>query len=238
MIYRNYESLEAFEAEIAKYRTPPKNRTKDASFGNRSITAINDQWRADTLSVLFGPYGIGWWTESEPSEWRQFGSLECNFVKMRIVYRICIAGEEVTGHTGWHTGGTLANKAIDDIVKQSETDALGKAASHLGIAADIYLDDVDNKYTREELPPNNQQATQRSSERARPTRGPASDPGSVKVPFGSSKNRMISELSDKENRGTLQFMINKSMTGPFRDALEAWLESREASQVEDESVPF
>ena len=248
MILRNYESLAAFESAIAKYRTPPADAIKQQTHGAR-LSSINSQWRVDALTSLFGPYGLGWWTESEAGDWKANG-VNCVYVRLRLCFRLCIGGEEVTCNTGWHTGGTPIDRN-DEAVKMAETDALGKAASFLGIGAAIYRGEADgDKYSKSPYSPaqasRGSTAQQDAGSRvpARP-RAVVGDPGSFIVPFGNSKGRTIRELSDKENQGSLDFMTGKNMTGPYREALTAWLESREASQVDagsdvddEEAVPF
>lgn len=237
MILKNYESLDAFLAAINKYRMPPTDAIKQQTHGAR-LSSINPQWRVDALTDILGPYGIGWWTESEAGDWKA-ANVNCVYVRLRLCYRVCIGGEEVTANTGWHTGGTPIDRS-DEAVKMAETDALGKAVSYLGIGAAIYRGESDgDKYSK---------APQRTAARSQATPGsdgpmarsqPASDdPGSFVVPFGRSKGRTIRELSVKENRSSLEWMASNGKTGDYRDALQAYLDKVEVSQASDEELPF
>lgn len=246
MILKNYESLDAFLAAINKYRKPPADAIKQQTHGAR-LSSINPQWRVDALTDILGPYGIGWWTESEAGDWKA-ANVNCVYVRLRLCYRVCIGGEEVTANTGWHTGGTPIDRS-DEAVKMAETDALGKAVSYLGIGAAIYRGESDgDKYSkaparkpaaRPQEPAARSQDSQASDgpmARSQPSPG---DPGSFIVPFGRSKGRMIRELSVKENQSSLDWLEKNGKTGDYRDALEAYLDLAESSQLpSDEELPF
>lgn len=272
MKLKSYSTLAEFEAELQKHRIPPDDAMKPTQLGSRKFTSITPQWRVDVLNQVFGPYGSGWSIDVGEPDWR-VDEVQCVFVRVRINYEVLIGGEEVKGTTGWHTGGTPINR-LDEAIKQAETDALGKAASYLGIGAAIYRGEFDgDKYTAAPPPMDRQrrpdgpgrdrprrpegQGRERPQRSAadrpatdRPAGGPPSSPldhregspGAFIVPWGDNKYKRIGDLTVKENAGSLAWMESKGMTGPYRDALEAWLKmaTSNASSADgsDDAVPF
>lgn len=237
MILKNYESLDAFLAAINKYRMPPADAIKQQTHGAR-LSSINPQWRVDALTDILGPYGIGWWTESEAGDWKA-ANVNCVYVRLRLCYRVCIGGEEVAANTGWHTGGTPIDRS-DEAVKMAETDALGKAVSYLGIGAAIYRGESDgDKYIKAPQKPSARPQAAPASDGPMARSQPASDdPGSFIVPFGRSKGKTLRELSVKDNQSSLEWMRSNGKAGDYRDALEKYLSQMEVSQAPDDELPF
>lgn len=267
MKLKSYATLADFEAELEKYRVPPDDAMKPTQLGSRKFTSITPQWRVDVLNQVFGPYGSGWSIDVGEPDWR-VQETQCVFVRVRINYEVLIGGEEVKGTTGWHTGGTPINR-LDEAIKQAETDALGKAASYLGIGAAIYRGEFDgDKYTAAPPPMDRQRRSDgpgrdrprrpegqgrerpQRPEADRPAGGPPlspldhreGTPGAFIVPWGDNKHKRIGDLSVKENASSLAWMEKKGMTGPYRDALEAWLKIAESNTTSadggDEALPF
>ena len=131
--------------------TPPeylKDFKRAGGFAGKSIDPV---YRVRRLTEMFGPVGKGWGVVQE-DQWSEAGS------GAFVVY--------VRGHVWWrdtdgtvyqtnsHTGGTVADRAPDEVYKMAETDALGKCALDLGLAADVYMGEHDgDKYQRPESGP-------------------------------------------------------------------------------------
>lgn len=125
--------------------TPP-DRTQKFSYsaGGKQFNDVNPQYRVEKLTETFGPCGLGWGYEIM-DKWREdFGGVTCVFVMLRIWYYDKEAKQ--TCFTGAQIGGTAIQYSPDESWKMSITDALGKCAALLGVAADIYLGTFDTKY--------------------------------------------------------------------------------------------
>lgn len=117
--------------------------TKRASRGNWQFTDINPAWRMKRLTEIFGPVGIGWgYTIHE--RWREVWgkAADCCYVRLSLWY--VLGG--VRYETPEQIGGTQVDYSPDECWKMSITDALGKCAMSLGLAADVYLGTFDTKY--------------------------------------------------------------------------------------------
>lgn len=125
--------------------TPPERTQKfQYSAGGRQFNDVNPQWRLQVLTETFGPCGHGWGYEIM-ERWREkWGDVECCYVMLRLWYfdkelkQTCFTGPQI--------GGTAVTYSPDECWKMSVTDALGKCAALLGVAADIYLGVFDTKY--------------------------------------------------------------------------------------------
>lgn len=124
----------------------PVERTQKFSYsaGGRQFTDINPQYRVERLTEIFGPCGLGWGYEIM-DKWREdFNGVTCVFVMLRLWYFDKEAKQ--TCFTGAQIGGTAIQYSPDESWKMSITDALGKCAALLGVAADVYLGTFDTKY--------------------------------------------------------------------------------------------
>lgn len=112
----------------------PEDATKPFNRG-WSGKSIDPQWRIKTLTEAFGPCGIGWGFDitnrwSDEAEGHKFA-----FVSGRIWY----VWEGEKRYSLETTGGTqFSSRQGEDAYKCSETDALGKSAVAIGLAADVY----------------------------------------------------------------------------------------------------
>lgn len=132
-------------------RSVPKEAQKSFSTGSFSGTDINPMWRLKTLTEIFGPAGIGWYTEvlSERSE--TYGDTVMAIVDINLYVRV---GDEWSKPI-YGTGGNLlvqvtksGARPSDEGYKKAYTDALSIACKALGIGADIwYSKDPTSKYS-------------------------------------------------------------------------------------------
>jgi hypothetical protein len=122
--------------------------TKPVEGKGRPMTDINPTWRMMRMTEMFGPCGKGWgWTIDREWESEAGGRKYAN-VKMTLWW------SEDNGKTryyvGPHIGGTDMTQGKDEAYKQSVTDAFGKCASMIGVAADVYMGKWnDSKYHNE-----------------------------------------------------------------------------------------
>lgn len=123
--------------------TPPERTQKFSySAGGRQFNDVNPQYRIQCLTEQFGPCGSGWGYDIL-ERWREkWGDAECCYVMLRIWYY----EGDIRCETGPQIGGTVVQYSPDECWKMSITDALGKCAALLGVAADIYLGVFDTKY--------------------------------------------------------------------------------------------
>jgi hypothetical protein len=132
----------------------PKEAQKSFNNGRFSGTDINPMWRIKRLTELFGPAGIGWWTEDEHymMEKSEDTSEVAVFCTLKLFYKDPETGEISHGVTG--VGGnkfvvSQRNGAYcnDEAFKMAYTDALSIACKALGFSADIYYANDRTKYT-------------------------------------------------------------------------------------------
>ena len=115
---------------------------------------INPQWRLEALTDLFGPVGIGWYTEITRREYREGanGEIAC-FVDINLyVMNGTEWSKPITG-----TGGSMfvakeknGMYTSDEAEKMAYTDAISVACKAIGIASNVYRGLTDTKYTRQE----------------------------------------------------------------------------------------
>ena len=132
----------------------PKEAQRSFNNGRFSGTDINPMWRIKKLTELFGPAGIGWWTDNE--EYRIEKCEETSevavFCTLKLYWKDPLTGEVSHGVTG--IGG---NKFVvsqrsgvycnDEAYKMAYTDALSIACKALGFSSDIYYANDRTKYT-------------------------------------------------------------------------------------------
>ena len=156
------ENMRYYEAG----RSVPKEAQKPFNNGRFSGTDINPMWRIKTLTEMFGPAGIGWYTEviDKRVEATDEQHTMC-FVDINLYVKD--GGEWSKPIYG--TGGNqlkARGRGDDEGWKKAYTDALSIACKSLGIGADIwYANDPTSKYTN---PPPQQQAAPKAAP-ARPT---------------------------------------------------------------------
>lgn len=152
-------NMEIYEAG----RSVPPEAQKSFSNGSFSGTDINPMWRIKKLTELFGPSGIGWYTEVLSERAETYGETVMAIVDINLYVKV--DGEWSKPIFG--TGGNLLVQATksgarpsDEGYKKAYTDALSIACKALGIGADIWYSkdptasDPTSKYAASYVPVN------------------------------------------------------------------------------------
>lgn len=138
----------------------PKDAQKDFNNGNFSGTDINPMWRIKMLTEMFGPAGIGWYTEvlSERMEEITDDHTIC-IVDLNLYIKVDGEWSKPIFGTGGNTLKTKTSKgyikSTDEGYKMAYTDALSVACKALGIGAKVYWSKDHTKYDdylKEEVP--------------------------------------------------------------------------------------
>lgn len=141
------ENLRYYEAG----RAVPENAQKPFSNGSFSGTDINPMWRIKKLTEMFGPAGVGWYTEVLSERAETYGDTVMAIVDINLYIK-------VDGEWSKPIFGTGGNQLVqvtksgarpsDEGYKKAYTDAISIACKALGIGADIwYGKDVNNDPT-------------------------------------------------------------------------------------------
>lgn len=132
-------------------RAVPENAQKAFSNGSFSGTDINPMWRIKKLTELFGPAGIGWYTEVLSERAETYGDTVMAIVDINLYVKVADEWSKPIFGTG---GNQLVQvtrsgaRPSDEGYKKAYTDALSIACKALGIGADIwYSKDVNNDPT-------------------------------------------------------------------------------------------
>lgn len=122
-------------------RAVPENAQKSFSNGSFSGTDINPMWRIKKLTEVFGPAGIGWYTEVLSERAETYGDTVMAIVDINLYVKV---GDEWSKPI-FGTGGNQLVQATksgarpsDEGYKKAYTDALSIACKALGIGADIW----------------------------------------------------------------------------------------------------
>ena len=139
-----------------KLKTPHKDALRQIKGGRlKGMTDINPQWRLFAMTELFGPIGVGWWYVIESVDYKD-GPEGQVALFVRISLFVVIEGKESHAIPG--VGGSkLIEKESsglhfnDEALKMATTDALSVAMKQLGLAADVYMNNMDgSKYQKPE----------------------------------------------------------------------------------------
>ena len=145
------DNLRYYEAS----RAVPANAQKPFSNGSFSGTDINPMWRIKKLTEMFGPAGIGWYTEVLSERAETYGDTVMAIVDINLYVK-------ENGEWSKPIYGTGGNQLVqvtksgarpsDEGYKKAYTDALSIACKALGIGADIWYSkdvnyDPDSKYS-------------------------------------------------------------------------------------------
>lgn len=127
----------------------PDEACRDASNGKFDFTDINPMYRLRRITELFGPCGIGWYTEQdyEVLSPKCGGDEVAVMCKLKLYYKDPLTGEWSKPVHG--IGGNklvLSGKLNDEGYKSAYTDALSIAFKNLGGCADIYYSKDTTKY--------------------------------------------------------------------------------------------
>lgn len=121
-----------------KGRTVPANAQKKFNNGRFSGTDINPMWRIKKLTEMFGPAGIGWYTEVARQE---VVPADDGNVMVFVDINLYVKDGDAWSKPIFGTGGNtlkVKGKGDDDGFKKAYTDALSIACKALGIGADIW----------------------------------------------------------------------------------------------------
>ena len=138
-------------------RAVPEDMKKPITGGNqKGLTAINNMWRIEKLTEMFGPCGEGWYTEIV-NTWNEEGRNGdlVKFCEIKLFFKVTGGwSEPIPGVGGAMFCSLHGNIYVtsDEALKAAYTDALSVACKALGIGADVYLEKDSGKYTCEEKP--------------------------------------------------------------------------------------
>lgn len=135
-----------------RVRAVPEEAKKQIKGGRlKGMTDINPMWRIKVLTELFGPCGIGWWTENErytTEDGTNGDRAICCELDLFFVYdgKISSPLHGVGGAMviAKESGG---NRLDDEAWKKARTDAISVACKSLGIGADVYWQADRTKYS-------------------------------------------------------------------------------------------
>lgn len=140
------ENMKFYEAG----RVVPEEAKKQFNNGSFQGTDINPMWRIKKLTEMFGPAGIGWYTEILTERCEEHADAVIAIVNLNLYIKV--DGEWSKPIYG--TGGNViirkeGAKVSDEGYKMAYTDALSVACKALGIGADVYFEKDKTKYTAE-----------------------------------------------------------------------------------------
>ena len=132
-------------------RAVPKEAQKAFNNGKFSGTDINPMWRIKKMTELFGPCGIGWYTEpvSRHMEQAEDGTT-CAFVSINLYIKVDGEWSKPIYGEGGNTFATKTKAGYlsvsDEAFKMAYTDAISNAAKALGCGADVWFEKDRTKY--------------------------------------------------------------------------------------------
>ena len=142
-----------------KVQDTPKEAQKEFNNGRFSGTDINPMWRIKKLTELFGPSGIGWWTQNVqyqmvPSEATKDIAVFCTLELVYVDPETGLESKPVYGVGGNMFVAQRKNgpQSSDEAYKMAYTDALSIACKALGFSHDIYYQKDRTKYTNPDDP--------------------------------------------------------------------------------------
>lgn len=128
-------------------RSVPAEAKKQFNNGRFSGTDINPMWRIKMLTEMFGPAGIGWYTDEIEERWER---LDDASVIAIVNLKLYVKENGEWSKPIYGTGGNMVyskGKPSDEGYKMAYTDALSVACKALGIGADVYYEKDRTKYT-------------------------------------------------------------------------------------------
>lgn len=136
-------------------RNVPEEAKKTIGAGKlKGFTDINPMWRIQMLTEMFGPCGIGWYTEIQ-KVWNEEGKDGKVATFCEINLYVKVDGEWSKPIVG--VGGSMmvnifkgSPETSDEAVKMAYTDAISVATKALGIGADVYWAAGRTKYSQME----------------------------------------------------------------------------------------
>ena len=138
-------------------RNVPKEAQKGFDNGSFKGTDINPMWRIKKITEIFGPAGLGWYTEVV-EHWEETinGETLTNVaINLYVKYNgewskpiYGIGGNKALQVFPGKNGAPDRVKVSDEAYKMAYTDAISVACKALGIGADIYFEKDVTKYTQ------------------------------------------------------------------------------------------
>ena len=137
-----------------RVRAVPPEAKKTIGAGKlKGMTDINPMWRIKKLTEVFGPCGIGWYTEIT-RQWLEPGADKiAAFCNINLYVKISGEWSKPIPGTG---GASFVNifkgspEMSDEAYKMAYTDAISVSCKALGFAADVYWDKDRTKYDQAE----------------------------------------------------------------------------------------
>lgn len=132
-------------------RKVPDEAKKAFNNGKFSGTDINPMWRIKKLTEMFGPAGIGWYTDDVTERCEDHGDMTIAIVTLNLYVKVNGEWSKPIYGTG---GNNVVRKGSvsDEGYKMAYTDALSVACKALGIGADVYFEKDKTKYTAAQSP--------------------------------------------------------------------------------------
>ncbi len=121
----------------------------------KGMTDINPMWRIKTLTELFGPCGIGWYTQIQERWVERDADESVAWVKVALFIKLPGADTwsmpiEGVGGSKQYGKGQGDGVVNDEAFKMAETDAISVACKKLGFGAKIYWEKDTTKYSVDE----------------------------------------------------------------------------------------
>lgn len=132
------------DAQNLRYWTPHEDIdprfTKAITGRDYGGTSPSPQYVIKCLTDMFGPVGVGfgWWVEAEGFE--RFGDTALHWCRIKFWHTDRANTFDAYGQTkAAYTTAAGKSRVDEDAPKKSMTDAIVKAASQVGVAANIFL---------------------------------------------------------------------------------------------------
>lgn len=129
----------------------PLHAQKEIKGGKlKGMTDINPMWRIKTLTEIFGPCGIGWYTQIQERWVERDANESVAWVKIALFVKSpetdtwSMPIEGVGGSKQYGKG--QGDGVNDEAFKMAETDAISVACKKLGFGAKIYWEKDATKY--------------------------------------------------------------------------------------------
>ena len=126
----------------AHYKTPD-NYLKDVSFGGRKFKSIDPYYQIKCATHMFGACGKGWGVDGET--FTAIGNGTVMLYQAKLWYMSNDTKNYIPLHSDIRIT-TSKGGIVDDWSKKLATDALTKGLSKIGISADVFMGEHDNKY--------------------------------------------------------------------------------------------
>lgn len=116
----------------------------------KGMTDINPMWRIKTLTEIFGPCGIGWYTQIQERWTERDANESVAWVKVALFVKLpesdtwSMPIEGVGGSKQYGKG--QGDGVNDEAFKMAETDAISVACKKLGFGAKVYWEKDATKY--------------------------------------------------------------------------------------------